>query len=87
MSSSYKENKKWRLKNRAKRNAERLRYYNKHRLNKVNVGAVWVERECRMVLEHRYTDVELSRLLGRTVQSIQALRCKLKKQEKEKTCG
>lgn len=73
---NYKDLDKWRK----SKNRQRKRYYDKTS-NAANKGERWTQQEIDLVLKHEITDMELSRLIGRTVASIQSLRCKLKRQQ------
>ena len=81
---SYKYNKTWRLKNPDKRGQSTNKYYQKYGTIKGGNkkghkrGPVWTEKECMLILDPKHTDVELYRLLGRSVKAIQTKRCKLK---------
>lgn len=57
------------------RNAQRLRYYHKTQGYKKRP---WTERDEQMVLDHLFSDMELSVLLQRSVQAIQGKRSKLR---------
>ena len=39
----------------------------------------YTNRECRLILAHKIFDRELARILKRSVQAIQIMRCRLKK--------
>lgn len=60
------------------RNAQRKRYYQKTQGFK---RKKWESKEIETILISDMTDPELSALLSRSVQSIQAMRCKMKKEE------
>lgn len=58
-----------------RRNAERKRYYDKTSYAP-NHGNRWSEEEINMVLRHEMRDMELSKILGRSVRAIQIIRNK-----------
>ncbi len=76
---SYKHNKKWRLKNTDKRNAERKRYYNRFP-SPYDGGRRWTFLEADLAISFEGTDRELHVVLGRSIQAIQTKRCKLLKE-------
>lgn len=58
---------------------QRRKYYSKT-ANAENSGQRWTVEEIDMVLQHNITDTEISEIIGRSVQSIQVMRSKLKKE-------
>lgn len=60
------------------RNAQRKRYYSKT-LNISQGRRRWTKEEDNLVLNSSLTDTELSKLIQRSVRSIQVRRCRLKK--------
>ena len=60
------------------RNAQRLRYYRKTQGGK-NTGKLWTRDEIDMIMEKKHSDTELSKLLARSVGTIQAMRSRIKK--------
>jgi len=77
--SNYKDLTKWReTKRRQKR-----RYYGKTQ-NAKNSKMLWTQEDIKMIMNSTMTDSELSKLLGRSVASIQNKRYKQKKLLKEK---
>ena len=80
----YKTNKAWRLRNPDKRGESTTRYYRKYGTIKGGNkkghkrGLVWTEKECMLVFDGTYTDVELYKFLGRSVKAIQTKRHRLK---------
>jgi hypothetical protein len=75
----YKRNREWRLSHPEGRNLDRKRYYNKSSYAK-NYYRRWVWEEIQLILYSRLTDSKLSKILGRSVQSIQIKRCKYNKE-------
>jgi len=69
----YKDLSKWRETKRR----QKTRYYKKTQGGK-NSRARWTIEEINMVMEHKITDTELAGLIGRSVASIQVMRCKMK---------
>lgn len=65
-------------KRRLYRNIQRKRNYNKTAYAK-NHRKPFTDYEDTLILDHAITDIELSNLIGRSVQSIQFRRCRLKK--------
>ncbi len=61
-------------------NKQRKRYYKKTQKYKPRS---WTDEENEQVLAHMMTDHELSDLLCRSVEAIQAQRCKLKKRMRQ----
>ena len=61
------------------RNKQRKRNYAKGRINATNSKSRYTEKELLLILDHDITDAELSKLLGRSVESIQIKRARLKK--------
>ena len=62
------------------RNRSKLRYYGKTK-NARNRYQKWTEEETAMILAREHTDTELSKILGRSVMSIQVKRIKTKRME------
>jgi len=89
--SNYKCIKHWRKQYPHKRNAERARYYEKHRHNAKNNGKPYDDFDDQMILDRvilsdsgeivqsNICDVLLAKRLGRSVEAIQVHRCGLKK--------
>ena len=73
--SNYKDMEKYRK----TRNAQKRRYYHKTAFSE-NSKKHYRADELSMILEHKYTDSELSILLGRSVGSIQTKRRRLKRE-------
>jgi hypothetical protein len=63
------------------RNAQRKRYYRKHRRHALAKYTTWTTADEMQVLQHSVPDVELAAKLGRSVEAIQVKRCKLKKHQ------
>lgn len=59
------------------RNAQRKRYYAKHRKCATNSFRRWSLVERIAIFERKMFDVELSKMLGRSAEAIQVMRCKL----------
>ena len=74
---SYEYNKRYRYSHPSKRADERKKYYDKYS-DSPNSKKLWKEEELQMVLDHKVSDVELHKMLGRSVRAIQAMRTKLK---------
>lgn len=55
------------------RNKQRKRYYNKT-INAKNQWERWTDEHLQMVLEHKLTDTEISKKIGRSVSAIQQIR-------------
>lgn len=60
-------------------NRQRKRYYRKTQ-NAENKGSRYTLKEIEMILDRKYSDLELSKLLGRSMQAIQGKRCRLRKE-------
>jgi len=73
--NQYKDMEKWR----EARNRQRARYYGKTS-NAKNSGQPYTLKEMGLILDHNITDSELSKMLGRSVESIQIKRSRLKKE-------
>jgi hypothetical protein len=79
--------KRWRLNHPEARNAERRKYYSKSDNWCYNERSEWTLFEIDTILHpHKPTDVELSKMLGRSIRAIQIKRCKLKAKEKGEAC-
>ena len=78
---SYANNKEWRAKNPDKRNEGKKRNYSKTARGNSNAGSIYTCAEDTLVLESSLTDRELHSIIGRSVQSIQDRRSRLKKIE------
>ncbi|TAK96990.1 hypothetical protein EPO05_00485 [Patescibacteria group bacterium] len=80
MESTYKYVKVWRRRNPDKRKAQRQRYYDQTKANgKGKHMKHWKKEELLLVLKKNgQSDQALSKLLGRSVQSIQAARLRWK---------
>lgn len=76
---AYKHNKAWRLRNIAKRNAQRKRYYNKFSYP-LRGHRRWSVVDADFILTSNACDVVLHIVLNRSVQAIQNKRCKLLKE-------
>ena len=76
---TYKHNKVWRLRNVAKRNAQRKRYYNKHP-NLLAEYKRWSVLDADLILMSKGTDRALHIVLGRSIQAIQSKRYALNKE-------
>ena len=62
---------------RKQRQAEKKRLYGRSRKHAVNSRKLWDKEEERLVLNFKGTDFELSKIIGRSVQAIQAKRMRL----------
>ena len=78
MKKQTRNTKRWRRKHPVKWNAQKARNYNKTS-NAPNSNLKWCDWEIEMILEHSISDRELSKKLGRSVQSIQIKRCRINK--------
>ena len=77
---AYKHNKSWRLRNVAKRNKQRKRYYNQF----PSRGGYrrWTITEADYILTSKKPDSYLHFILRRSIQAIQNKRCQLNKEDK-----
>lgn len=80
MTKNYARNKGWRNRNRKKYESAKLRYYRKHSEGRPNKKKPYTLREYQMIHEHSIPDAWLALLLGRSVQGLQNLRNKLKRE-------
>lgn len=62
------------------KNRRKKRYYTKHAIGKEHRYKRYNEEEIQLILKHEMTDVELSKILGRSVEAIQIKRSNLKKE-------
>jgi len=76
---SYEINKRWRLRHPQKRNEGKKRNYATTSFGNANHRHHYTDHEDDLVLDPPGTDRELHKLIGRSVQSIQVRRSKLKK--------
>lgn len=81
VTKGYKYNKKWRDNHRDAYNKGKLDYHAKTRQEAKNEYQLWSQEEDRQVLEHKLSDRELGKKIGRSVQAIQGRRHKLKRGE------
>lgn len=59
---------------------QKKRYYKKHSIyGRFNSYSRYDNKECEMILNHNITDIELAKLLHRSLTSIQVKRVRLKK--------
>jgi len=77
---SYKHNKAWRLRNTAKRNAQRKKYYKK--FPGPPGRRRWSIIDADFILTSKLCDRSIRSLIGRSVQAIQNKRCELNKEDK-----
>ena len=77
--SNYRDLDKWKTRCRE----QKRRYYSKTQYAR-NGNVKWTEEENNLVLQHNITDTELSKLIGRSVASIQTQRSVLKKKMAQK---
>lgn len=61
-------------------------YYGKTK-NSANSHQRWTVREIEIVMAHEMTDMEISKLIGRSVGSIQVARWRMQKREREQALG
>ena len=59
------------------RNRQKTRYYGKTSRSE-NYYQKWTEKEITIIMKHECTDTEISKILGRSVASIQTMRSKIK---------
>ena len=70
----YKDMEKWR----ASCHRYRLKYYRRTAFAE-NHRSPWTNKEIEIVMAHEFPDRVISEMLGRSVQSIQIMRCKMNK--------
>lgn len=78
MTINYEYHKKWRKKNPDKRNAERKRNYRRTQFANRNQGQRYDQDHDWLILNSPFTDRELHKIIGRSVQAIQIRRSRLK---------
>lgn len=61
------------------RNHSRKKNYENGRRYSRNGYNYYTMKECRLILEHKMPDIELAKILKRSVQAIQIMRCRLKR--------
>ena len=66
---------------RAYRNRQRKINYDRDGSDRKRSGRPWMRHEVEMILEHRYKDRMLAKILGRSVAAIQVKRAKLKQEQ------
>ena len=76
---SYKHNKAWRHRNKAKRNAERKRYYRKSQ-GAPMTGKTWSVTDSNFILTSEGPDSVIHTVIGCSVEAIQLKRSKLRKE-------
>lgn len=59
-------------------NEQKTRYYRKT-ANAINHGKAWTSDEDKIVAEHKFTDRQISDMIGRSMEAIQIRRSRLKK--------
>lgn len=64
--------------NDATRYRQRKRYYAKHRVNARNAYQPWTNRQVEAVMKRDMPDSQLAPLIGRSVEAIQIMRCRLR---------
>ena len=64
------------------RNEQRKGNYAQTRKNAFSSGLIWTKEEIEMILDTRLSDREISRIIGRSVQSIQVKRSKILKRSR-----
>jgi hypothetical protein len=77
--NQYKDKEKLRI----TRNAQRKRYYNK--TTNIYKRRKWTTEDIQLILNSNLTDMELSKLIERSVPSIQVKRNKIRKELEAKT--
>lgn len=65
---------------------QRLKYYRKT-ANAKNRGKRWTAEEIEMIMLHEHTDTIISKIIGRSVESIQIKRCMENKKRSVKDGG
>lgn len=75
----YSKVKKWRKENPKKRNAQRKRYYHKLRPSAARSARPWKNWHMQLIIEHRWPDRVLAKLLNRSVAAIQQKRYTLQR--------
>ena len=70
---NYKDLDKWRK----TKKKQKQKYYSKSR-NAENRFQPWSEKDIELVMEHKFSDTQLSVMIGRSVQAIQTQRSKQK---------
>lgn len=83
MAGHYEANKRWRYRNPTLRYAGVKRYYQKTQ-NAPNSGKRYTDEEIKMIVDHKMTDSQISKTIGRSVGAIQKLRYKLRIAEIQK---
>lgn len=63
------------------RNRSRKKNYEKGRRYSRSGYNHYTMKECRLILGHKIPDIELAKMLKRSVQAIQIMRCRLKKSD------
>lgn len=71
-------NKKWKLKNTDKVNEYKKKNYAQTQ-NAKYAFKRWTPKDIKMIMDREYTDRELSKILGRSMESIQVKRAKVNK--------
>lgn len=67
---------------RAYRNRQRKINYDRDGSDRRHSHKPWLRYEVEMILDREYSDRELARILGRSVEAIQVKRCNLKKSDR-----
>lgn len=76
--STYNSNKNWRKNNPDQWYNQKNRYYRKHQ--KLNASKkIYTDDEIKLIMTHDICDVELSKILNRSVMAIQVKRSKINK--------
>lgn len=77
MNSYRKYGKEWRRRNPEKWNESKKRYYQQTQ-DADNHKERWTEEEIDLIIKHEVRDMELSKILKRSVKAIQVMRSKVK---------
>lgn len=78
--TSYEYTKTWRHKHPDRRNEDRRKYYHKTAWANDNKHIPFTEQEVELIMKHDRPDSQLAEEIGRSVQSIQCMRCRKKKE-------
>lgn len=66
---------------RAYRNRQRKVNYDRDGSDRRNSYKPWLRYEVEMILDKKYSDREIARIIGRSVEAIQVKRCSLKRKK------
>ena len=71
-------NKKWKTIHPEKTKEEKEKYYNKNKGNDTNRRQHYTTKEISLILNKDFSDIELAKMLKRSMKAIQTARCKYK---------